>query len=142
MSSYLCFQVDMNMIVLLECVNVPPYSISGTKLLQFSQFYSLSANVFLRNVCRAMQSYASDGHNPETIFHTCYRGDVTTKVLSLEYFQVFYSISIFCMLLFLKARHLLQSTQPYKCDTISFTSILYAFPNTIPACSHQLSFAG
>jgi len=47
--------------------------------------------------CRAIQSYTGDGHNHETCFCEYYhQGDVTTKVLSFNYFEP-YGIVHACM---------------------------------------------
>jgi len=64
-----------------------PYSAKYSRDKTFVVFviYSLSANVFLLIVCRATQSYTGDVHNHEAFFRECYQGDVTAKVLSLEY---------------------------------------------------------
>ena len=48
--------------------------------------FCLSMNVFLQIVFTAIQFCTGDGHDHRTIFHKCYQGDATTKVLSLNYF--------------------------------------------------------
>jgi len=69
-------------------------NIRRTKLLWVLRFPPYPQVFSHELCCRAMQSYTGDGHNRKTFFCECCQGNLTAKVLSLEYF-VLYGIRIY-----------------------------------------------